>query len=197
MITPPLDINLASNPFRRERALNAVLAAISAALLCSLLILTGLILRERSRASDLRRVMNAEAAQLRLSQKHQNHFSAILAKPANADVFATSVFLNELIAKRSVSWTRVFSDLQTVLPSPMRLLAIRLPQVATEDASGTNRVELDMVLGSERPDAVIELLKRLQESALFGPASVVSETPPNQNDPLYKYKVTVAYAQKL
>ncbi|MBV8808074.1 MAG: hypothetical protein JO033_05320, partial [Acidobacteriaceae bacterium] len=167
MNTPLLDINLASQPFRRERATNAALAAISAGLLCSLLILTGLILHERSRAADLRRVMNSEAAQLRLLQNRQNHFSAILAKPANADVFATNVFLNELIAKRSVSWTRVFSDLQTVMPSAMQLLAIRLPQVATEDASGTNRVQLDMVLGSERPDAVIELLKRLQESTLF------------------------------
>jgi type IV pilus assembly protein PilN len=197
MIVSPLDINLASQPFRRERAANAGLAAISLGLLCSLLILIGLVLHARSQAADLRRIMNSENAQLRSLQGRQNHFSAILAKPENADVFATNVFLNELIAKRSVSWTRVFSDLQTVMPGSMRLLAIRLPQVATEDASGTNRVQLDMVLGSERPDAVIELLKRLQESALFGPASVVSETPPNQNDPLFKYKVTVAYAQKL
>jgi hypothetical protein len=197
MTTPFLDINLASQPFRRERAMNALLAAVSVGLVCSLLILTGLILHQRSRASNLRREMNSETAQLRLLQNQQNHFSAILAKPANADVFATNVFLNELIAKRGVSWTRVFSDLQTVMPTSMRLLAIRLPQVATEDASGANRVQLDMVLGSERPDVVIELLKRLQESTLFGPASVVSETPPNQNDPLYKYKVTVAYAQKL
>ncbi len=197
MIVSPLDINLASQPFKRERAANAGLAAISLGLFCSLLILTGLVLHARSQAAGLRHIMNSENAQLRSLQARQNQFSAILARPENADVFATNVFLNELIAKRSVSWTRVFSDLQTVMPGSMRLLAIRLPQVATEDASGTNRVQLDMVLGSERPDAVIELLKRLQESALFGPASVVSETPPNQNDPLFKYKVTVAYAQKL
>ena len=197
MSAPLLDINLASQPFRRERATNAGLAVISLALLCSLFILTGMILHARSHASRLRRAMNAERAELQSLRSGQGHFSSILAKPENADVFATNVFLNELIAKRGVSWTRVFSDLETVLPGTMRLLAIRLPQVGTEDASGKNRVQLDMVLGSERPDAVIELLRHLQESALFGPASVVSETPPNQNDPLYKYKVTVAYAQKL
>jgi hypothetical protein len=53
------------------------------------------------------------------------------------------------------------------------------------------------VVGTDRPDAVIQLLKRLQESSLFGAASVVNQQPPTQNDPLYRYRVTVAYAQKL
>jgi len=40
-------------------------------------------------------------------------------------------------------------------------------------------------------------LKRLEASSLFGAASVVSQQPPTQNDPLYKYRVTVNYAQQL
>ena len=82
------------------------------------------------------------------------------------------------------------------MPSDMRLMGIRLPQVAANDASGANRVQLDMLLGTLRPEAVIDLLKRLQTSSLFGPAQVMNQQPPTENDALYKYRVTVAYAQK-
>jgi len=191
------EINLASKPFRRERAENAMLAGICAVLTCSLLVLIVMFFQARSSAGYLRRQIDAENRTLRRLQTQQQRFSSVLRKPENADVFSQSVFLNELIARRGVSWTRVFEDLGTVLPVNMRLLAIRLPQVPKEDASGTNRVQLDMVVGSEKPDAVITLLKKLQESSLFGAAAVITQAPPTQNDPLYKYRVTVAYAQKL
>ena len=190
-------INLASEPFRRERAQKAVLASICLALACSFLVLVGLILHGRSQASDIRRQIDQQQAQLRRLQREQTQFSTILGRPDNADVFARSVFLNQLIARRAISWTHVFKDLETVMPSDMRLEAVRLPQIATEDIGGVDHVELDMVVGTRRPDAVIALLKRLEESALFGAAAVVNQQPPTQNDPLYRYRVTVAYAQKL
>ncbi len=193
----PAALNLASQPFRRERAQNAVLAFVCLGLACSLLVLVGLILHGRATASDIRRQINQERAQLQSLQREEAHFSSILGRPDNADVFSKSVFLNQLIARRAVSWTHVFEDLATVMPSNMRLMAVRLPQVPTENVGGVDHVQLDMVVGTDRPDTVIQLLKRLQASSLFGAATVVNQTPPSQNDPLYRYRVTVAYAQKL
>jgi hypothetical protein len=193
----PTVLNLASQPFRRERARLATLMVVCALLSGSLLALTGMILHGRAEAADLRRQMEAKQAELRRLQGEQGRFSAVLTKPQNADVFATSVFLNELIARRGVSWTRVFKDLETVMPGTMRLLGIRLPQAGSIDGDGVNRVQLDMFVGTTEPEAVIRLLKNLQESNLFGEASMVSHSPPSQNDPLHKYRVTVAYAQKL
>jgi type IV pilus assembly protein PilN len=193
----PTAINLASQPFRRERAQLAALAAVCALLLCSLLVVIGLFLHERSDAAGLRRQITKQTASLKALQAAQGRFSAVLGKPENADTFATSVFLNELIARRGVSWTRVFRDLETVMPPNMRLMGIRLPQTGPGDANGANRVQLDMQVGTTQPEAVITLLKRLQESSLFGAASMMNQSPPTQNDPLYKYRVTVEYAQKL
>ena len=194
---PPTTINLASEPFRRERAQNAALAMISVGLTCSLLVLIVLILHERAQAADLRRGIETDRAELQRLQNQESRYSTFVSKPANADVFATSVLLNELIARRGVSWTRVFKDLATVMPTEVRLVGVRLPQVAAEQGTGINRVQLDMIVGTDHPDAVIDLLKRLQKSSLFGPAQVMTQTPPTQNDPLFKYRVTVAYAQKL
>lgn len=192
-----ITINLASHPFKRERAQNAAYALICLALTISLLTLISFILHERAQAADLRKRIDAEQAELARVRADQSKFSIILGRPDNADIFSTSVLLNEMIARRAVSWTRVFEDLSTVIPPNMRLMGIRLPQVPTQDRGGMNHVQLDMVLGTDRPEAVIALLKRLEESNLFGSAAMVSQTPPTQNDPLYKYRVTVAYAQKL
>lgn len=194
---PPTAINIASEPFRRERAQNAALAVICAGLTCSFLLLIILILHERAQAADLRRGIEANRAELQHLRGEEARYSSFVSKPANADVFATSVLLNELIARRGVSWTRVFKDLATVMPDDVRLVGVRLPQVSAEKGTAINRVQLDMMVGTDRPEAVIDLLRRLERSSLFGSAQVMTQTPPTQNDPLYKYRVTVAYAQKL
>jgi len=193
----PISINLASDPFRRERADNLTFALICGVLLCSLVGLVGFILHARAQASDLRRQIATEETQLADLHRQQGQYSAVLTKPENAGTFATSVFINQIIARRGVSWTRVFQDLGTVMPTNVRLLAIRLPQVDSEDENRASRVELDMVVGTTQPEAIIGLFKNLQKSGLFGAASLVSQNPPDHNDPLYKYRVTVPYDQKL
>lgn len=190
-------INLASHPFRRERAQNFGLGLVCVLLVCSFVVGLSLIFTARRHAEDIRREINREQAELQTLRRDESGFAAFLAKPDNADVFSRNVFLNELIARRAVSWTVVFRDLEKTLPTNMRLEGLRLPQVSGQDATGTNRVMLDMIVGTSQPETFIELLKRLQQSPLFGDAQVLGQQPPTQNDPLFKFRVTVAYAQKL
>ena len=51
--------------------------------------------------------------------------------------------------------------------------------------------------GSASPERVIELIQRLENSPLFGATALLSSQPPSQNEPLYRYRVSVSYAQKL
>ena len=70
-------INLASQPFRRERAQNAVWALVCAALVCSLFVMAMIILRERALGSDLHRGIEQEQAQLQRATQEQAHFSSV------------------------------------------------------------------------------------------------------------------------
>jgi hypothetical protein len=72
------------------------------------------------------------------------------------------------------------------------LIQVRLPQV-----NARNEVTLDMEVGTQNPGQMIEFLKRLQDSPLFGPTSTPRTSPPTQNEPLWRYRVMVSYAQKL
>jgi type IV pilus assembly protein PilN len=191
-----LNINLASQPFGRERAQIAALAGVCALLSVSLLVFVGLILKERSQVSTLHRSIRAEQQQLAALDRQQNQFQSIIARPANADVFSKSVFYNELIARRAVSWTRVFEDLGHVLPRNVQLISLRLPQVVGSSERDQNHLELNMLVGTQQPAAILQLLKNFESSQLFGAYSVQSQQPPTQNDPLFRYTLTVPYVQK-
>lgn len=193
----PFELNLASQPFRNERAEITSALLVCGLLTISLLVLSVMILHQRAASATLHLEIAKNSDTLRTLQFQQGHFTAILSKPANGQVFSDSVFLNQLIARRGLSWSRVFHDLEAVVPTSIRLLAIRLPQMPEEDSNGVNRVQLDMFVGTTQPEQFLVLLRRLEQANNFGATTVVSQIPPSQNDPFYKFRLTVAYAQKL
>ena len=43
---------------------------------------------------------------------------------------------------------------------------------------------------------MLELCKRMQSSGLFGAPYIVSQDAPTQNEPLFRYRMSVPYVQK-
>ena len=84
----------------------------------------------------------------------------MLRRPENAEVLERSVFLNALLLRKGISWTRIFADLEKVLPYNVRVIQIH-PTV-----DSLNQVSLDMQFGAESPAPVIELLKTMADSRL-------------------------------
>ena len=187
-----IPINLASEPFRRDRQ---VLVA-SAALVVLLSVLLGwqliTINSKRHQSADIQVRINRLSGQLRTISNEQTQLNATLRKPENAEVLERSVFLNTLIDRKGISWTRIFADLEKVMPPTVRLVSVRLPEIDSQ-----NEVQQDMLVGAKEVLPLIELVKRLEASPQFGPTNVQTSQPPSQTDPLYRYHVTVSYAQKL
>ena len=188
-----LGINLASEPFRRDRHIIAGLSLACGVLTCSLIVLVVMAYTARSRSAEMRAQVDRLTRAARQLDSEQGKLDGRLRQPANAEVLERSVLLNALLERKAISWTRTFSDLEKVLPPNVRLISIRLPRVNGQ-AQG---VTLDMIVGSQSPEPVLNFLRRLEGSPLFGPAAVSSFLAPNQNEPLYRYRVSVNYAQKL
>lgn len=186
-----INLNLASEPFRRDRPL--LIGSAVAALL--LVVVLGMqitaILREREAASEARQMLAGLNRDIGAVNQRIAQLEAELRKPANAAVIERSAFLNTLLRRKGISWTRLFDDLEAVFPHNVRLVTVR-PSV-TLDGS----VALEMVVGAQAPEPVIGLLKRLEGSPLFSRTELLSSAPPTQNDPLYRYRLSVNYAQKL
>ena len=187
-----IPINLATEPFRKDRPMQAAFIAGSVVLTLSLGAQVFMIVNGAGRVSQTRAAVAELNAQSKAIATEQAQFDAVLRQPANASVPERSVLLNTLVDRKSVSWTKIFADLEEVMPGNVRLIQVRLPQINSQ-----NEVLLDMVVGAQSPAPVIDFLKKLQESPRFGPATVHNSVPPTDNDPLYRYRVSVNYAQKL
>ena len=190
-MTPKVAVNLASEPFERTRPM-LVASAVAAVLLVILLaVLVVLSVSERGQAAELRQTMARLEARRRSLDAEQVRLEAVLRQPENAEVLARSQFLNSLLYAKGISWTRLFDDLEKVMPYNVRLISIR-PQ-----AGGQNEIQLDMVVGAESAEPVVQLLTRLENSPVFGATLIHNRWPPTQSEPLLRYRVSVNYVQKL
>jgi len=186
-----IPINLSSQPFRHDRAMLVASIALSLVLAGTLSVLISLVLADRAQLADVRADISRLNAKIRSAAADQAQLDAVLRKAENAEVLERSVFLNSLLLRKGISWTRIFSDLEETLPHNIRVLQIH-PSVDAGD-----RVTLDMQFGAESPTPMFELLKRMGESQLFARPDLKSQLAPTQSEPLWRYRVSVEYAQKL
>jgi Tfp pilus assembly protein PilN len=186
-----IPINLASQPFRRDRALMVASVAVSLLLVATLGVLISLSLLDRSQLGDIRHSVDQLDKDIQKVTVQQAGLDAVLRRPENTEVIERSVFLNELLYRKGISWTKILADLEKTMPFNVRLMSIR-PYVNKD-----NQVTLDMQVGAESQGAVIEFLKALESSTLFDSPTVPSSQAPSQSEPLFRSRVMVNYAQKL
>ncbi|MFN0166773.1 MAG: hypothetical protein ACKV22_10115 [Bryobacteraceae bacterium] len=186
-----IPINLASQPFRRDRPLivaSWVLGVLMAALGVGLASLSWM---ERNELAGTRADIARLEEDLEKLAREQTKVDTALRRPENAQVLERSLFLNSLLFRKGISWTRLFADLEKVVPHNVRLVAIR-PWI-----TGRNQIMLEMTVGAEQTEPLLKFLMAIENSELFGSTSVATRQPPSQNEPLYRYKVQVSYAQRL
>jgi hypothetical protein len=187
-----IPINLATEPFRRDRPMLVASAALGLLLAIMLGFAVKTIVSERQEGAQIHVIINRLNTQLRGVTAEQAKLNALLRKPENAEVMERSLFLNALIDRKAISWTKLFADLEKVMPYNVRLVSVRLPEVDSD-----NHVLLDMVVGAKDNPQLRELVQHLEASPQFGAPDVQSSTPPSQTDPFIRYHVLVSYAQKL
>ncbi len=185
-----IPINLASQPFRRDRAMLAASIAVTVLLVLTLGVLISLAMTDRAQMADVRADIGRLNGRIRAVSTEQARLDAVLRQPDNAGVLETSVFLNELLTRKGISWTRIFADLEKVLPYNVRIIQIH----PTVDAQ--NQIRLDMLVGAESPEPVIELMKKMAQPP-FGKPFPSTQQGPTQAEPLWRYRVSVEYGQKL
>jgi type IV pilus assembly protein PilN len=164
-----LDINLASQPYEDARQFwmrwGAAVGAIGLLTLVLLALdVTGWMNARRDRSAIAqKRAMIAERDQIR------SEAETFLNRPENRTTRDESQFLNELIERKSFSWTRALENLEKVMPPRVHLVAIS-PQL-DED----NQLLLKMTVAGDSRDRAIELARRMEESRRFAQTTIVSE----------------------
>jgi type IV pilus assembly protein PilN len=184
-------INLATEPFRRDRLTIVASSAAAGLLIVLFAALVSMAVRDRQSMQASLSNLDSLNHQLDLINAQQRKLDAQLREPGNADVLERSQFINALLYRKGISWTKLFGDLEKVVPPNVRVISIR-PQADSRD-----HIYLDMVVGADSQPPIINLLTKFEASDLFGQTAVYGILPPSQTDPLFRYRVSVNYAQKL
>jgi len=164
-----LDINLASQPYEDARQFwvrwgTAVGAVGILTLVLITLTITGWVNARRDReAMAEKRAMIADRDRIRAEAEE------FLNRPENRNTRDQSQFLNELIERKSFSWTRVLENLEKVMPPRVHLVSIH-PEL-DED----NQLALKMTVAGDSRDRAIELARRMEESRRFAQTNIIQE----------------------
>ncbi len=184
-------INLASQPFRRDRALIVASTLVCLLLVASLGVLIHLANEDNKQLGDVRHEVANLKKQVQTLTDQQAKLNGVIHQPQNETVLERSVFINSLLLRKGISWNQIFTDLEKTIPYNVKLTRIR-PSV---DDSG--RVSLDMILASDNVMTMLGALKAFDSNRLFGPVDPKGAIPPTQTEPLYRFALVVPYAQKL
>ena len=175
-----LDINLATQPYEDARQFwtrwGTALTVVSILTLALLAVtVMGWFAARRDHAKIAQ--LQAEIAQRDRTRQQAEDF---LNQPKNRTTRDQSQFLNELIERKSFSWTRVLEDLEKVMPARVHLVSIN-PEL-DED----NQLSLKMSVAGDSRDRAIELARRMEDSRRFSKTYIETETsgPPSTGDPI-------------
>ena len=112
---------------------------------------------------------------------------AFLDLPANRSTRDQSQFLNSMIERKGFSWTRVFEDLEQVMPSNLHVVSLR-PEMSEQ-----NQMVLKMRVAGDTRAGAIELVHRMEQSKHFQGAQLVAEGVTGQNDSGVGAEIVAAY----
>lgn len=180
-------LNLATEPLEGGRRF-----AFGAAVVGSIAVIAFILLATRAYSvSRTERREKAELAQVQAQIANLNAQRAQLEtyfnNPSVLKVRDRAAFLNGLIEERSFPWTRIFMDLENLLPEGVRVVTISPKLVG-------NHIELHLVTGAESDEAKLKFLRTLETSRAFSHIQPVSETrPQHANDPDHVYLELTAW----
>jgi len=164
-----LDINLATRPYEDAREFWAswgLGVGLLAALTLALLIFA---VRGWTNAGRDRHNMAQLQQQIGELDQERTADQAVLDRPVNRSTRDQSQFLNGLIQRKAFSWTRVFEDLEQVMPPNLHVVSLR------PELNDQNQMQLDMKVAADTRAAAVELVHRMEGSKHFQGTELVSE----------------------
>ena len=164
-----LNINLASQPYQDlSRFLRRWVIALSVFAVASVAL--GLFAwRQYSAGREINRQINEQQKQIEQFDAQRAAATKMLAEPSNKEVADTARYLNSLIAKKAFSWTRVFMQMEEIMPSRLHVVSL------TPELTQNNQLQLTMRVAGDSREQAVELVRRIEKSPSFRTATLRSE----------------------
>jgi len=93
----------------------------------------------------------------------------VLDRSENRSTRDQSQFINDLIRRKSFSWTQVFADLERMMPPQIHVTAIH-PELKD------NQLHLKLSVASQTRERAIELVRKMEQSPRFSQPFIKEES---------------------
>ena len=112
---------------------------------------------------------------------------AYLDREVNRSTRDQSQFLNDLIQRKAFSWTRVFEDLERVMPPSVHVVSVK-PEVNDQD-----QLEVEMKVAGDNRVSAVDLVHRMEGSNHFQAPQLVQEMQDAQSGTGVTAVITALY----
>jgi type IV pilus assembly protein PilN len=165
-----VDINLASHPYEDAGPLwvrwGGALAAVS---ILTLILLYSALSGWAAARSD-RNLIEQREQQIAARDQQKIKAEETLNLPANRGTRDRAQFLNDLFLRKAFSWTKLFEDLEQVMPPRLHVVSIQ-PERTLD-----NQLKVKIVVAGESRDRAIELVRKMEGSQRFQQTEIDQES---------------------
>jgi hypothetical protein len=163
-----LRLNLATAPLENKRPFLAAAGVLGTVGILLLLLLSHGAFRAWRANRDLRAEIAHWETEIRASKERQANLQAYFHSAQAQQVLDRAAFLNSLIGQRSFPWTKIFMDLEPILPPGVRVINIS-PKLVNGKALVT------ISIGAATDEGKIKFLESLEKSPAFSNVQVQGE----------------------
>lgn len=166
--------NLATTPLENNRSFIAGASVLGIAALAAMALLSLHAVSARRANREMRIQIDNLHSQIRSSLRRQENLRREFKAPQAVEALKRSAFLNGLIEARTFPWTKMFADLEQILPPGVRVISIS-PQM---DQDG--RVKVGLVVGAVNDEQKQKFLDSMSSSPAFPDMHVKQESHPQK-----------------
>jgi type IV pilus assembly protein PilN len=163
-------INLASQPYEVAREYQRRMGLAIIALGVVAVLLVGYIIYQRSHTRSINRQLAATQQQIDALDREEAQARSILNKPVNRVIADQSDFLNELFTRKALSWTRIFSEMEKIVPADLHVVSMK------PEYTKTNDLVLHIVVATDSRDRAVELVRHMEKSNHFRQVQVMADS---------------------
>lgn len=163
------NLNLSTRPFKPYRARNLALVLL---LLILITVSAGQVYTYQQNSSLANGIRGSQQKIKEESEQLTKQLGELNAKMYSGNAAAKMAqveFLNELLVRKSFSWTKVFANLEEIMPEDVHLLNLR-PFIDEKGQLGLN-----INIRGRSHDAAVGFVKTLEDSEIFGDIAVALE----------------------
>ncbi len=168
-------LNVATQPLESHRRFIAGATALGVVGLVALVLLSTSVYHTWRHNRGERETISHYQNQLVAMSAERQELAGYFNSAKTKTVMDRAAFLNSLIDQRSFPWTKIFTDLEKVLPPGVRVVSI-----APKMQNG--QVDVKLVVGASSDKGKIDFLDALQASPAFSHVRVNSETRATESE---------------